>query len=238
MDTPVVKVPVYVVNFKDVGRRERMTARFATLGITPIFVPGVETSDPRLEKVAEGDRKVWAIMLQHMDSIQHFFDDPSKPEYCVICEDDIFVAKTYNEDLQEVLIHFNQMELDVMMLGYLLPYTIDMSTCLHKQYFSIMRTTPKFIYHEYPNDIWGTQMYLIKRTYAEHLLKTYTFEHALANPTTVTYSSDWIITKIGKKSLIEPMMAVEEGVNNSGREDQVDYHIRCRDLNYNPDKYL
>jgi hypothetical protein len=81
-------------------------------------------------------------------------------------------------------------------------------------------------------------MYLISRSYAKYLLKTFTVEYALANPPTFGYSSDWVMTKNGVRVLINPMIAVEEGINKSSDIGQLNFHLACAAVNYDKDKYI
>jgi hypothetical protein len=81
-------------------------------------------------------------------------------------------------------------------------------------------------------------MYLISRNYAKFLLDKFTPQFAFENIGSLNYSPDWIITKNGKRALINPMIAVEEGVNLSGHEGQIIFHKQCCECNYDPDIYI
>lgn len=237
MSVPIPpQVPIYIISYKNPPRKMRMTERFNKCGIEPIFTPEVLSNDSRLSEAPTEAKRTWAIMLQHLDAVKHFYD--SKSEHCIICEDDINISKNIVKEIPEIIGVFNKLQLDQMLLGYLLPYKIEMHTCLHKQYFGIIDKTDNFTIHHYPNDIWGCQMYMISRSYAKYLLDTYTISYALKNIGNVTYNPDWIITKNGTRGLIVPMMAVEEGDNLSTDKEQNEYHHRCYTTNYNPDRYF
>ena len=224
-------IPIYIVNYNNEERRQRMIDRFSQFNITPILTPQVETNDTRLTLAPTNCKRIWAIMLQHLDSIRHYYENSSSP-YCIVCEDDVHISKTFTDDVHELLPSLETMQLDLILLGYLLPYKIDMSTHLHKQHFPIIGQTPKFNLHRFPDDIWGCQMYLFTKGYAEAMLKLYTIEYALANIDHLNFNPDWTLTKNGNRVLICPMIAVEEGVNVSGDKEQADYHTRCHRLNY------
>jgi hypothetical protein len=226
----------YVINYKNEERKKNMLGQFSHFSIVPRFTDPVENDDPRLKDATNECRRVWAVMFQHLDSIRHFYEQ-TQETFCIVCEDDIRLSRTFLEDLKKLIPAIQEHVFDVVMLGYLLPYKIDMSTCLHKQYFQVIDHCDRFIFHEYPTDIWGTQMYLVTRSYAKHLLDKYTVDYALQHDTN-NFSSDWIITKDGKRALIEPMIAVEEGRNLSDNGDQIDYHKRCYETNYDPSLYL
>lgn len=229
-------IPIYVINYKNEQRRNRMRDRFTRFGIEPIFTPPVEGTDSRLASTPDDCKRVWAVMLQHLDSIRHFYEHTTA-SHCIVCEDDIHIAKNFLTDLTEIIPIFDQLELDVLMLGYLLPFKIDMSTELHQQHFPIIKQSKTFTFHRYPDDIWGSQMYMLPRRYAEFMLEVFTVNYALENIKTLNFNPDWIMTKYGNRAMIAPMIAVEEGVNVSGDDSQVYYHSLCHDVNFNPDYY-
>jgi len=214
-----------------------MIDRFAHFEITPILTPPVETTDPRLAEAPADSKRVWAVMLQHLDSIRHYYETSQAP-YCIVCEDDIHISKTFVDDIHELLPYVEELQLDLVLLGYLLPFKIDMSTYLHQQHMPIIGRTNKFSLHRFPDDIWGCQMYLFPRRYAEIMLELYTVEHALANIGQLNYNPDWTLTKNGHRVLTCPMVAVEEGINVSGDGGQVAYHIQCHQVNFDGDKYF
>ena len=110
-----------------------------------------------------------------------------------------------------------------MFLGYLLPFKIyDTNTS-----FCLKARTEKYSYYDYPDDIWGAQMYLISRKHAINLLDRYTIEHAIATIDTMPFSPDWTLTKFGKKVLIYPMIAVEEGNVKNELYGEIQFHRNC-----------
>ena len=252
-----MNIPVYVVNYKNDERKIKMIERFNTVGINPIFIKEVHSNDPRLNYTININlKRVWSIMLQHLDCIRDFFENSDKT-HCIVCEDDIYISKNITNDIENIVKNFDELELDILMLGYLLPFKISESS-----YFPILlnnnnnndndnnnnnnndnnnndnRNNNKYTYHSYPDDIWGTQMYLISRKYAEFLLNKFTPQFAFENISSLNYNPDWIITKNGKKALINPMIAVEEGVNLSDNEGQIYFHKKCCECNYNSDIYI
>ena len=214
-------VPIYIVSYQNADRRERMMQRFKTLRLDHLvtFTPEVHQDDSRLGLVAE--KRTASIMLQHLDSLRLFLS--TTHEYCIVCEDDIHISKTFAEKLPAILHDFKEMKMDVMMLGYILTFSIDMNSGFHQSYFPYINKQDDRIlmashtYHSYPDDIWGSQMYLVSRSYASYLLDTYdcvekNIETILKKP----YNPDWVITKPAKRVLIYPMVALEE--KNDGRQ--------------------
>jgi len=231
-------IPIYIVNYKNNDRKIKMTERFNQLGINPKFINEVHSDDVRLNYGIDINlKRTWAIMLQHLDCIRDFYENSDKL-HCIVCEDDIYISKNYQNNIVNIVKNFDELNLDVLMLGYLLSYKIEMNTDLHKHYFSIVHNDNTGSYHSYPDDIWGTQMYLISKNYAEFLLNKFTPQFAFENIGTLNYSPDWIITKNGKRALINPMIAVEEGINVSDDEGQRSFHKISHQFHYNSDIYI
>lgn len=199
-----------------------MLNRFNSIGLNVIFTPEVDISDDRLKLVFH--KRVSAIMLQHLDSIKHFYENTNFNN-CIICEDDIHISKHLQTQIPIIVNEFNEMKLDVLMLGFLWPFKD-----LNSRYFSSIKKG-QFNYFTYNDDIWGTQMYMISRSYAEFLLNTYNIQWCIEN-LDKPYSPDWILTKNGNRALIWPMLAVEEGVSKASENNQITYHQRCHDANF------
>ena len=218
----------YSVNYKDDDRKNKMISRFDSFKLELIFVDPVEKNDDRLANVPENaDRRTWSIMLQHMDSIRHFVEKTSK-DFCIVTEDDILISKDFVNDLPDIINTFNGLELDLMLLGYLLSFKI----CDTNTSFSLKARTEKYSYYDYPADIWGAQMYLISRNHAINLLDRYTIEHAIETIDTMPFNPDWTLTKFGKKALIYPMIAVEEGNVKNDLYGEIQFHLNCFNTNY------
>ena len=236
-----MNIPVYVVNYKNEERKNKMTERFNTVEINPIFIKEVHSNDNRLNyNIDISIKRIWSIMLQHLDCMKDFFENTDKT-HCIICEDDIYISKNITNDIESIITNFDELELDILMLGYLLNHKIDNNNYHHNHYFPVLNNANinnEYMYHSYPDDIWGTQMYLISRNYAEFLLNKFTPQFAFENIDTLNYNPDWIITKNGKRALINPMIAVEEGINLSNHEGQINFHKSCCECNYNPDIYI
>ena len=216
-----------------------MLARFTTLDIDPVFIKEVELTDTRVSKyeVNNDIKRTWCVMIQHLDCIRDFYNNTNE-KYCIVCEDDIHISKNFCKDLPNIIKNFDNLNLDVLMLGYLLSYKIQNDSINHKHYFPIIKKNNNHIYHKYPDDIWGTQMYLITRKYAKLLLDKFTIEFAFNNIGNINYNPDWIITKNGNRALIVPMVAVEEGINISDCYNQNIFHKKCYEINYDKNLYI
>jgi hypothetical protein len=223
-------IEVYCINFMDEERRVKMLDRFDGQGLTVHFVDPVYTTDPRIDPSL--NKRVCSIMLQHLDSIRHFYEHTTKP-YAIICEDDILLSKHFAEDLPQIMECYKKLKLDVLLLGYLLPIRLTKDTPEFKHLAEIER----YAFYNFPYHLWGSQMYLIHREHAKLLLDKYTIAYAtsdLGRP----YNPDWTLTKDGKKALLYPMLALEEGMEKSNDAVQSDYHLNCFFANYNSDVYF
>ena len=100
------------------------------------------------------------------------------------------------------------------------------------------KDTEKYNYHGYPDDIWGSQMYLISREHAKNILFKFTIDWAVHNIADTHYNPDWTITKFGRRAVIAPMIAVEEGTEKSGHAGQSQFHDDCRQANYKSEVHI
>ena len=80
-------------------------------------------------------------------------------------------------------------------------------------------------------------MYMISRKHARFLLDKYTIEYGIADLSR-PYNPDWTLTKDGKKAMIYPLVAVEEGSTKNDCYSQNDFHQRCFLQNYNKDVHF
>jgi GR25 family glycosyltransferase involved in LPS biosynthesis len=147
-------------------------------------------------------------MLQHVDGIRDFYENTNY-DHCLIVEDDIHISKELTTDIQQIKKDFSEMNLDVLMLGCILVYKLDMNTHLHKAYFPIVNNSGKYSYHNYPDDIWGSHLYMISRTYAKMILEKFSTPYT-EDSMKIPYNPDMILTKVGKRALLNPMLAIEE----------------------------
>jgi len=232
-ETPLVSVKYYCINYKDDNRKTRIIRQFQKQNIEIIFIPEVDyTTDLRFTKLLQNPRlnlRNWAIMMQHMDSIRHFAESSDAAEYCIICEDDILLCRNFAKEISHIIRDYNVLQLDILLLGYLLPYKITDDN----GYFPLKLRTDAYSYYDFPQDLWGSQMYLISKRYATVLIEKYTLDYAVDTIETTHFSPDWTITKCGNKSVIYPMLALEDGESSkAGLEGETSFHRRCFANNY------
>lgn len=223
----------YVINFNDEARRERMVSRFSKIGLNePHFVDPVFTTDPRLNNDEIQHKRTCSIMLQHLDSLKHFLDNTDK-EFCIVCEDDIHISKNLRNDLPEIIEQFKTLDLDVLLLGYLFMYPVDTETNAH---FALKSRSKKYKYANFPDDLWGSQMYMMSRKHAKNILDKFGPDYILTGE--LPYNPDWILTKTGNRALMVPMIAVEEGDTKTDHGGQNEFHRRCFECNYDANVHI
>jgi hypothetical protein len=90
-------------------------------------------------------------------------------------------------------------------------------------------------------DIWGTQMYMISRKHAQHLIDNYGLQtdyrfRSLVDTNLEHWIADCLITKTGNRAMISPMIAVEEGVGSWPPNQPI--HGTSFKKNYNPNIHI
>lgn len=216
----------YCLSFNNEERKNDMTERFKNLGIECKFYSGVSYDDKRIfDSINKHYKRQWCMTYGHLDIIHEFYYNSDK-KYAVICEDDINLHIHFKKIFNMVISDFNILNLDILLLGYLLPYKIGDENLFTN--FKLKKQMPKesyFKYHEYPEYLNGTHMYIITKKYAKHLLKTYYNNYAGIGDK--HFNPDKILIKDGNRALIYPMLAIE---NN----EQTDlYHQLCRNIHFN-----
>lgn len=237
------KIPtVYCINFNDHNRRKKMTRRFQTLNLPYHFTEPVYKTDPRLNHsdINKKHKRTYSIMLQHLDSLRHYLDNTSETDqFCIVCEDDIMISNQIRESLPEILCKFVELDLDIMLLGYLWTQKIDPYSNGH---FPLLSSSRNFVYTGYPDDLWGSQLYIVSRKHARYLLNNFPSEYIFKGfgdgKEPLPYNPDWIITKMGRRAIISPMIAVEEGSTKTDNCGQNEFHRQCFLANYMEGRFI
>jgi hypothetical protein len=242
---------IYVVNFHDDERKNRMISRFSYSDLSVNFVDPVYQSDPRIASydISDFERRSWTIFFQHQDSVRHFYEK-TDADYGIVCEDDVYISRTLKTDLEEVMRGFREHGFDILLLGYLWPFSLQNDD---NPYFPrIMNADPtgnmkespvgedkKIFYRKYPDDLWGAHMYMFTREHARKMLERYTPEYAFSCVGTPhPFCTDWQFTKWGNRALVVPMLGIEEGDVKTDNVGQIHFHRWCCDANFSTEKYL
>ena len=225
----------YCLNFYK-SRHPAMHERFAKLGIECEFYCGVTFDDPRIANhITGGAQRVWSYTFGHLDMIQRFVD--SGKEFGVFCEDDIYINKNLPRLLPTICKHFVEHDLDVLLLGYLLPFRVTKD---NGNYPLIVSDDDHNIsFHRFDNDLWGAQMYMYSRKNAIRILAKYTLDYAIQsihNPSMI-FSSDWVLTKDGNRALLSPIMAIEDNSTVYQDAGQRNFHFNCFQNHFDQDTF-
>jgi GR25 family glycosyltransferase involved in LPS biosynthesis len=173
--------------------------------------------------------------FHQFDMIRNFYE--SDNEYGIFCEDDIIIRNDFMEKLPMIIDDFNKLKLDVLLLGYLCNTDL-----LKLSNFPVLLNKENLYYLGYSgmDSVWGTQMYLISRTYAYDMLRKYSngyAEKTLENKELTPFSADWIITKQGNHALIYPLFVIEKFDKNYSDSDQHSCHIKSYEFTYKPELF-
>lgn len=234
---------IYCLSYNNPERKQSMKTRFEKLKANYIFYDGVNFTDPRIHK--ESYKQCWSCMYGHLDMIKLFYNDPNT-NFGVFCEDDIFIHKDFCELMPKIIKDFKYLDLHVLLLGYLIGFRIEK----HYQNFSLKNNnlnSDNYNYLNFPNDIWGTQMYMLSKENAGKILEKYDSPsnyaiRTLVDKSMTPFSADWTITKDGNRALIYPCIAVENGDINISHYadcyDQYNFHKICHEINYDPNIFI
>lgn len=233
---------IYVINYNNPERLTKMIKRFQELELPiPIIPNQVHLNNSRLIDISPIEPRTWAIMLQHLDALIHFYSTSSsltninkdENEYCIICEDDVLLSKKIKENLPNIVKKFHTLKLDVLLLAYLTHTPLAIETPNNPYYLHI----EPHRFYSFPDDQWGSQMYMISKKHARHLIDTYTIIWAMEHPNE-PYSPDWILTKKGNRALLYPPLGIEDGNTPTNNEGQCEFHRKCFESQYKEGEFI
>ena len=221
----------YCLSYNNEDKLLNMEKKFEMLDIECKFYSGVTPNDHRLKNAtSKFNRRNWAITYSHLDIIYDFYYN-TKRKYAIICEDDILIHKQFGDILKKVIPDFENLNLDILLLGYMIPYKISSLYNLHKMYplKCYMPPDSYFKYHEYPDYLSGSHMYMITRAYAKHVLDKYYSNFAGIKDG--SFIIDKTLIKEGNRAILYPMLAIENDIQKDH------YHLLCHKIHHN-DVYI
>ena len=226
----------YCLSYNNPKRCSNMKRRFNKLNLSCIFYTGVNFADERIKnfEIDDATKRVWSCMYGHLDMINEFYNNDNK-EFGVFCEDDIYLHKDLKKVLKKILFDFKILNLDILLLSYLVPYKItkDMIDFPLKHSISI---SSDYKYHDYPDDIRGGQMYILSKKQAKIVLDKYYTDYAektINDKTMKIFSVDFTITKEGNKALISPILAIEDNKTEYTDIGKQQFHSNCYHAHFN-----
>jgi len=248
---------IYTLCFEH-RRTEQMRTRFRGVGVDPdtvYFSAGVPWDDPRMQvglSIHSDVKRAWSLCYGHLDMIRRYYDETAgliEPPLGIFAEDDILLRRDFVPQMARVVRDFRAMKLDILLLGYLCSNPIDTYSNFRSMWSEFQNekcaTVPpepqcatEFTYFNYPEDTWGTQMYMISREHAGVLLAKYErgyLERTLVDPLP-PFSADWTLTKEGRRQgcVIYPLMAIEDGLGTYDDPGQAQSHHNSHAFSYRP----
>lgn len=217
---------LYCLSYSNKKKCNDMIERFQKLEMECHFYFGISSNDKRIRPtLTKYNKRNLSITYSHLDIIYDFYYN-SDDKFAIICEDDIIIHKQFKEIMEKAISDFTIMNLDILLLGYLLPYKISDDPVRNN--FQLKHSMPKdsmFKYYCIPDYISGTHMYLINKSYARFILKTYYYNYTeIMNK---YFMIDKILLSDSNRALIYPMVSVE---NN---EQSDPYHKLCHKIHSN-----
>jgi len=228
----------YCVSYNNPEKSKIMKERFMHFGID-LHIHGVQHDDYRLIGGDVAHQRLSSCFYGHIDNIKSFYQTGKK--YGFICEDDIHIHRDFGILLPKIIEHFETMQLDILLLGYMTIYPIKNR---HTGFDYMMNYDPmrKYQYHAYPEDLWGIHLAMLSRDYAKKIIDTFDNQYAfrtLFDSSLTPANPDWTITKLTKKrALIYPMLAVEDGKGVYEHLGQRYFHQNSHKFNYIPDMFV
>ena len=197
-------IDFYCLSYKNEERKKTMIAKFEKLGINAFLYEGVGPEDSRYKELNGS-----SMMLGHLDMISKFYIESDK-EYGIMCEDDICIHTDLTTNLDEIINSAKSLNLDLVMIGYLLNHSIDYDGHYGYNIISSSARIDNYNFYTYHQETWGSQMYMISKKYAKYLIDSYNVDYAKKK--NYPYSPDWIITKkTNNRALIYPPLCIENG---------------------------
>jgi GR25 family glycosyltransferase involved in LPS biosynthesis len=226
-----MNISIFVLNYKNSERKQKMIERCKNFHYK--LVDGIEVTNDYLltcENInsldyPEIDFKNFSCMLGHLKILKDFYYN-SINDYAIIMEDDVYLHNNFINLLPNILKDFEFLKLDILLLSYLINIPPN-------NYGSKIHENLHFNYYSFHNELWGTQMYLVTKNYSKFLIDKYKIINKLENKFSEPFSADWTITKNGKRALLYPPLAVEEGEINSTHQGQINFHRQCKNFLYN-----
>lgn len=230
------KCAFYCVSYNAPKRATTMRERFEKQGLHLHIHTGVQMDDPRLQYTDDpATKRLWSCCYGHLDNLDNFLK--TDKQYGFTCEDDVYIHKDLAERLPTIIAEFETMQLDVLLLGYMITEPVkDWWTGYHFMYpYDPAR---QYQYHTYPGQQWGIHLAMFSREYAQRCVDHFGGDYAqrtLSDPTLAPFNPDWTLTKwTTKRALMYPMMAVEDGKGYYEHPGQRAFHQRNTEVNYDP----
>lgn len=231
-----VTFQTYILAFAGSERETRMRSRVQQLGLSATFVNAICQKEPwmpnGLERIASlmvGDRNMMRLFLE------------SGAEFGVFCEDDVHIHKDFTNRIRDVCATMILQDLDIVLLGYLLTHPPTDGG----GYSPRDPVGTWGMLWNYPDHQWGTQSFVLSRSYALYCHEKFSFVYAqrtlrygVEGTGFTCYNPDWLLTKRGRRALVYPMICVEEGNVATDDGGQIALHHGTHRAHFSADSYV
>jgi hypothetical protein len=217
----------YCLSENNQERKETMKTRFEKLQLNVSFSDSIPCYGDSIENNVN---KCKTCMQGHWDFVYHFFLQTDK-EYCIIMEDDVHLHKDLVSMIPSIIKDFNNLNLDVLCLGYLIGDN-PKDDCYHHHILQTTINNNEHNYYHFPDHLWGCQMYMLSRKHAAIFV-----DDVARKEKEHTVGADFYFTKLGNRALIYPMLAVEDGRKQYDHHGQYWLHNSTFVNNYKEDLY-
>ena len=119
---------IYCLNYENQTRRASMMSRFIKAGFTEdefVLHKGTSISDKRISGrgLINHTEKCWSCMYGHLDMMRDFINTTDETyKYGIFCEDDIMIDQDIKSRIEHVILDFDALSLDTLLLGYLITH--------------------------------------------------------------------------------------------------------------------
>ena len=210
---PADQPTIYCINLaRSGGRRVRMERRLSHHGLLERtrFIPGVEPSPGGVEDAQR--RASTACFRSHLSALRALLAETAEADGAIVCEDDVLLHNDWHPRLGRVLSNLPH-DAPLCALGYLVGGWHGGFTWAGRD--PLLRNLCDIV----PDEIWGTQMYWISRTYAEQVLTRFDRGEAPAWAEPIVRDSEGY--------LCYPPLALEDAVDSTIRgADELEGHVR------------
>jgi GR25 family glycosyltransferase involved in LPS biosynthesis len=227
---------VYCLCFNNEIKKANIKRIFNSVNIDCNINNGVQLNDPRIGKHLKDDglKRILSCSYGHLEMVKDFYYNSNK-DFGIFCEDDIYIHKDLISILENACIDFKKLNLDVLLLGYLTTFKIEYSTNEFPLLLENKDNNNPYKIFGFPDYLWGAQMYMISRQHAKFLIDKYSEDYVdktVYDSSYTPFSPDWVFTKEGKRALISPMIAIEDGKSQSDDYVHSSFHANCFKTHY------
>src|SRR4029078_12694275 len=160
---------IYVSSFNNKERENKIINYLNTVSLSATIYSN-QSNDPRVDlivsKINKDLSRTYGAFFSILKMIEDFYYYSDKT-YGLFLENDVQFKKTIRLDLPKVLDDIKRLNLDVLLIGYLL-------NCSPEQYGC---TKINHRYYDYPDNLWGSHAFILTKPQALYFIQKYTVDY-------------------------------------------------------------